>query len=254
MNIIEPTVEVWKQGEGLQGMYEHIERCARVCYRSENKGNVTAEKFVKGLIKRNELRPLEFGTVKMKYPANQSLEEVDFYPWMRFTSDDSCLTNLRVLVESAPNWWEGWLKEECVWDEDVTTARPTVHWNISRGIADEFRTHVMLSSIMESTRYVNYGKKDIEVIRPTWLPADMASEKAIWQDSIKYSINAYKMLLAMDMRPEQARGVLPLDLATNLVQCGFMDAWDNFFDKRCDRHAHPDSQCIAKKAQELINS
>ena len=234
-------------------MYEHIERCARICYRSKSKVNLPAEKFVKGLIRRGHLRPLEFGTVKMKYPANQSLTEVDFYPWMRFTRDDSFLANLRVLVESAPNWWESWLKEECVWDEDVTTVRPTVHWNISRGIADEFRTHVMLSSLMESTRYVNYRKKDIAVIRPTWLPAHWTTELSLWQDGIEYSIYIYESLLARLMRPEQARGVLPLDIATNLVQCGFMDAWNNFFRQRCDSQAHPDAQYIAKKAQELLN-
>lgn len=235
-------------------MYEHIERCARTCYRSENKGNVTAEQFVKGLIKKGHFRPLEFGTVKMKYPANQSLDEANHLPWMGYFDDDSCITNLRVLVESDPDRWEGWIKEECVWDEDVMTARPTIHWNISRGIADEFRTHVMLSSLMESTRYVNYGKKDIEVVNSTWLPANRTAEKALWQDSIEYSLDSYRKLLAMGLRPEQARGVLPLDLATNLVQCGSMDAWDNFFDKRCDKAAHPDSIYIAKKAQELINN
>ena len=39
MRIIKPSFEIWDQEEGLEGMQTHIERCGRVCYASEPKGN-----------------------------------------------------------------------------------------------------------------------------------------------------------------------------------------------------------------------
>ena len=37
MKLIEPSVELIKQEPGIEGIYKQIERCARVCYKSEDK-------------------------------------------------------------------------------------------------------------------------------------------------------------------------------------------------------------------------
>ena len=37
MRIIKPSVEILEQGPGLEGIYKQIERCGRVCYKSEDK-------------------------------------------------------------------------------------------------------------------------------------------------------------------------------------------------------------------------
>ena len=39
--------------------------------------------------------------------------------------------------------------------------------------------------------------------------------------------------------PQQARDVLPLSIKSELISCGFEDAWNNFFYRRCDKSAHP---------------
>lgn len=135
MKLIEPSVEIWKQEPSIEGIYKHIERCARLCYRSENKRNVTSEQFVKSLIKRKHLRPLEFGTLILnEWHCNTFFDRM---------IDGKVVTNFRRFVEYYPSSWEERLSS--VTFDNVNDYRPTIHWNISRGIADEFRTHVSLN-------------------------------------------------------------------------------------------------------------
>lgn len=52
MKLIEPSVEIWDQEEGLNGIYKNIERAGRVCYKSSDKiTEDSAKPFVDRLIK-----------------------------------------------------------------------------------------------------------------------------------------------------------------------------------------------------------
>lgn len=263
MNIIEPSVEIWEQGQGIQGMYDHIERCARICYRSENKGNTTSEEFVKRLIKNNHGRTLEFGTLLFD---EQYFEEMllpgirpGYFTWINFdfddVKDDIYVTNLRLIVENFPNDWEK-IITNALWDHsrDFKEYRPTIHWHISRAIADEFRTHVLLSSLCESTRYVNYAKKGLDFIKPCWLPTERDVRYCIFEQGILRAEDHYLALIEDGLQPQQAREVLPLSIATNLVQCGFKSAWKNFFNRRIDNAAHKDARMIAEQAKTLLGN
>ena len=254
MKLIEPNVEIWKQESGIEGMYKHIERCARVCYKSENKGNVTSEQFVKGLIQRKHMRPLEFGTLCFSLGTFPDWKEKTESPWFK-ECDGWLITNLRWLIEHAPFNWEMYImnseRQGGLEADLVNKYRPTLHWNISRGIADEFRTHVTLTSLMESTRYCNYSKDkfggEITFVNPYW-----HTKKDNFDDVLKETENYYLIAIKGGLKPQEAREMLPLCVATNLVQCGFNDSWDNFFNQRCDKAAHPDAQLIANKAKELL--
>lgn len=268
MNIIEPSVELWKQGSGIQGMYDHIERCARICYRSENKGKVTSEQFVKALIKNRHFRCCEFGTVVLASPKNLYKKAIwwlrsVFNPWVkRDKKNHFYITNLRYIIEHYPKNWEEQIANMV--DVDVNQYRPTIHWHVSRGIADEFRTHVMLSSLMESTRYVNYhrvgndGMKNLndknnhmDFVIPSWYNPN--NNDGILERAWVNVEERYSEMIEKGYKPQQAREVLSLSIATNLVQCGFRDAWDNFFNLRCDKAAHPDAIHIASKAIVMFN-
>ena len=257
MKLIEPSVEIWKQEPGIEGMYEHIERCARVCYKSENKGNVTSEQFVKSLIKRKHFRPLEFGTLV--------LNEGHCNTFFDRMIDGKVVTNFRRFVEYYPSSWEERLSS--VSFDNVNDYRPTIHWNISRGIADEFRTHVSISSLMESTRYVNYKNKGLEFVKPYWFdnfnkPCDKNGyredgttdmfDSRDFIDFLDSCEKTYLCAIIAGAKPQEAREILPLCIATNLVQCSFEDNWKNFFNQRCNIDAHPDAQLIANKAKELL--
>lgn len=52
MRLIKPSVEIWDQEEGLNGVYKSIERAGRICYKSSDKiTEDSAEPFVDRMIK-----------------------------------------------------------------------------------------------------------------------------------------------------------------------------------------------------------
>ena len=58
----------------------------------------------------------------------------------------------------------------------------------------------------------------------------------------------YRDLIRLGLKPQEARGVLPLDLKTELVVTGTLDQWEDFFDLRMREitgPAHPDAKAIA---------
>lgn len=268
MNIINQSVELWKQEDGIEGMYKHIEKAARICYKSENKGNVTAEQFVKKLIQARHFRCLEFGTLCFSYGTFPDWNEKVESPWFK-DCDGWLVTNLRWLVEHAPFNWEMYVmisQQQGGLNANLTNYyRPTFHWSVSRVTADSFRTHVTLSSLMESTRYCNYGKKGMAFVAPYWYDnnkvADyrngslnkVPAEEYLYKQWEKAEEN-YNALLNHGLQPQQAREVLPLSVATNLVQCGFKEMWENFFRQRTDKAAHPDAHLIATGAKGLYDT
>ena len=137
---------------------------------------------------------------------------------------------------------------------------------LDRGVMDEFRTHVGLSHLAESTRYCNYSKdkfsNEITFIKPCWcnipegdygtpdyipdrLPRIGAAESGLI-DAFQYAEYYYFFLLSVGWTPQQARSVLPLSIKSELISCGFKDSWENFFYRRDAPDAHPMAQEIAK--------
>ena len=71
MKIIKPSVEEFVQSAGFEGMLKHIERCGRLCYKSEDKiTKGSAEKFVEMLKKHSHGSMLEHGTIYLTVPGN----------------------------------------------------------------------------------------------------------------------------------------------------------------------------------------
>ena len=52
---------------------------------------------------------------------------------------------------------------------------------------------------------------------------------------------------AEKLKPQDARGILPLCVKTEFCMCAFMVDWKHFFELRDESHAHPDIQEIAHK-------
>lgn len=71
-------------------------------------------------------------------------------------------------------------------------------------------------------------------------------------DTLHNSEYNYKKLSELGLKPEEARGVLPLDLKTDLIVTGTLDQWKEFFELRCAKSAHPDVQVIANKIKKYI--
>lgn len=283
MKLIKQSFQfVNQKGFTLKDIYKHIEYCARISYKSQDKITDTSyEKFVNMLESRGHDRPLEFGTVYLTLRGDNidALRNIFIYaenPWTKIRKQvikaeynpntrvilNYVTTNYRVIVE---NHLEEDLKYLCE-PTEYHYKRYTAHMVLDRGVMDEFRTHVGLSHLAESTRYCNYSKdkfgNEITFIKPCWcnipegdygtpdyipdrLPRMGATESGLI-DALQYAEYYYFFLLSEGWTPQQARSVLPLSIKSELISCGFEDSWENFFYRRDAKDAHPMAQEIAK--------
>lgn len=283
-----------QQGFSIKDIKKHIEYCARISYKSQDKITDTSyEKFVNMLVKRDHARPLEFGTVHLQMHIS------DFHK----LRDTLCINNM---------WNDQWIKYHYAGnltyvttnyryylaiikvfpsaesdfdpqDDELYPKRYTVHFITSRGIMDEFRTHVGLSHLAESTRYCSYNKdkfgNEITFIIPNWIKlkydyvsTDNVGNNEIYVDGVEqdwyneedettkeflYSVqdaeSTYIKLLEKGCTPQQAREVLPLSVKSELISCGFEDVWSNFFYRRCAKDAHPMAREVATKVRDKFN-
>lgn len=247
------------------GIKKHIERCARVSYKSEDKITDTSyEKFVNMLESRGHDRPLEFGTVhlKMSSPQFDALQmlliknKVYNDCWIKYNVIDTeresicyITTNYRYYMELC-RYDRGVSEYFDPSDNPLYPRRYTVHMILDRGVMDEFRTHVGLSHLAESTRYCNYSKdkfgNELTFIQPCW---DIRGSNYI--DFLQHAEWGYFRMLKNGWTPQQARSVLPLGIKSELISCGFEDAWENFMRRRSPKYgdsgAHPMAAEIADK-------
>ena len=292
MKLVNPSCIVDDQKEfDLIGIKKHIEKCARVCYKSEN--NITensCENFVFNLIKRGHSRPLEFGTVYLHVVDNgfwETEQIINFYSkdslWSRdnqiFNKSDGTLhhyitTNFRVIIENG-------LKDHLKYICDPTEyhyKRHTVHFVLSRGCMDDFRTHVSLSHLGESTRYCNYTKNkfggvtfvipqwcvtipptdgldDLDALRKFFIDNNCEPSEFIFLETLHTCETAYQKIINNGGTPQEAREVLPLSVKSELISCGFEDAWENFFMRRTAPDAQVEAQVLSKQIkQEFIKN
>ena len=269
---------------GADGVYRQVERCGRVCYKSENHQTAdSARPFVERMIASKHTAMLEHATVYLTLDEHD--DRVAFYRQNRFTHVNMVngkayvTTNLRVLVE---NDRMDDLKELC-----EPTAhherRVTVHFTTQVAITREFNRHRVNSMAEQSTRYCNYSKEkfgaEITINLPQWvkdLPdgawtstikegkvsldddAFLALTKKVvageadaadnWLFANLAAERAYLNLTALGRKPQEARVVLPLDTNTELIHTAFLSDWKHFFDLRAlgtTGAPHPDAKAVA---------
>jgi thymidylate synthase (FAD) len=278
MKLIKQSFQLVDQkGFTLRDIYKHIEYCARISYKSQEKITDTSyKKFVIMLKSRGHDRPLEFGTVhlKMSSPQFDALQmlliknKVYNDCWIKYNVIDTekesicyITTNYRYYMELC-RYDRGVSEYLDPSDNPLYPRRYTVHMILDRGVMDEFRTHVGLSHLAESTRYCNYSKdkfnNEVTFVIPSWCsslvegskqeysPFEINGDEVEFMNALQNAQNSYLSLLKIGWTPQQARSVLPLGIKSELISCGFEDAWKNFFYRRDAPDAHPMAQEIAK--------
>lgn len=109
----------------------------------------------------------------------------------------------------------------------------------NRGVMAEITRHRHVSFAIESTRYCNYGKDDIEFIRPCWWDEMKPEQQFTFSFACRESELHYKQLIASGQRPEQAREVLNHALATTIVMSANFREWRHILKLRTHKTAHP---------------
>ncbi len=255
--------EIWKQEKGFIGMCEHIARCAAICYNSTPKTGGEAVDFVNRLIKMGHGRALEFGTFNAMACEGEDL----YFPLVRMAMSTygrgsvvdgviRCTLNLRQVIENGIAMEQVEKRMDMQATEGEYYDRWTIHYPaISRAIADEFRTHTTLSTLMQSTRYVNVASNgDIEFIEPLWYSRVDEFNKENFEMFLCNSEFNYNAAILNRLKRQEARDYLPLCVKTEMVQCGFLSAWGNLIKLRTAKDAHPDAQWMADKVQDVFIS
>lgn len=284
MRLIKPKVEIINQESGVEGLFKHMELCARTCYKSEDKiTEDSARKFIDNVIvARGHTAMLEHGTVYLKIPygimydtgyfSNEAIatKYIDNpYSIVQNSQiyDYWCVTsNYRVLLQ---NGWLDDLQYLCE-PTEYHVRRITVRFICDMGVAREFCRHRVFSFAQESTRYCNYAKdkfgNELTFIQPCWITDEslshwrtvMNSETEwfrpnnafpginMFLHSLEEAEDIYLALINEEgWKPQQARNVLPLALKTELIMTGTDEQWAGFFNLRCARDAHPQARELA---------
>ena len=117
-----------------------------------------------------------------------------------------------------------------------------VRFVCDRGVSHELVRHRLASYSQESTRYANYSKakfgEEISVIKPFFWDEN-SSEYREWYEAMSAAEKSYMKLLAAGAKPEQARGVLPNSLKTEVVMSCNIREWRHVLNMRCSKPAHP---------------
>jgi thymidylate synthase ThyX len=103
----------------------------------------------------------------------------------------------------------------------------------------------------------NYSKnkffEEIKVIEPDDLPND-SEAYGIWYNACKYAEVAYMDLIKEGIKPELARNVLPMSVATEIVMTANIREWRSVFKLRTTEYAHPQMRSIMRKLLDELKS
>ena len=226
MKFIKPKFEILEQAPEMDGMLKHIERCGRVCYRSEDKiTEDSSEKFVERMKSLGHGSVIEHGTVYIKNFCDGTFLDGDYnnlgykYDKNKYSkvASDYALsprgfyitTNYRVILQGDYEAWDEALehKFDKNWLDDLQyqceptefhEKRVTVKFTTDIGISREFNRHRVNSVSEQSTRYCNYSKdkfgNEISVVPPTKVRSN--AEKEL-KTGIDFFSNEYNYFSAM---------------------------------------------------------
>jgi thymidylate synthase (FAD) len=259
MKLIKQKAELLPWIPGIEGVYKMIELAGRTCYKSTDKiTEDSAKPFVDRMINSKHTAMLEHGTIYLyieeddegslyyfefiekykdnKYSrVNENPEEVDGTNSM----GSYITTNLRVLVEN--NWLDD-LKYLCD-PTEYHEKRYTFRLITSIGVTRELNRHRVNSIAEQSTRYCNYSKDkfggEVSFVEPYWLELNKPINSDAYDNAYELFASAceeaegyYMFLIDNGFTPQEAREVLPLCTASEIVHTAFASDWKHFFDLR----------------------
>lgn len=272
MKIVEPKVELLSE---LNITPEsHIARCSRICYGHEDKepNQEADKKMVDGLIKRGHLSMLRHSSVYLSFIGNLPTDFISEYVNTKRLKYYICAsTNKQFTLESdnkaelnsyTPSEFLRLCKE---FPELFEIYRLTFCITTQISTSRELNRKSPNAIAERSTRYCS-SKDGLEICRPWW---SKSSEEDIingncTHNEFLYYINAiseaervYKSLLDEGMKPEDARGILPLDTATKVIYTYSIKEWQHILGLRyygATGKPHPNAKLIAGKIRDEINN
>jgi len=278
MKIIKPSVEFFgAMPTDYTNASSFIEMAGRTCYKSEGKITAdSAEGFVKRLIKSGHLAMVEHSNFVVRFTdpmlpdflilqgelgkyLNVHLANGELHvggsltAWMqRYVGyvdderpmDDGLFTPFFLMYGELFGRFNeghhtGW--EACPHNEIPNALhRYSAKFICDRGISHELVRHRPCSFAQESTRYVNYGGKDMEFVEPAGWEEWEDIQQKYFKMVCRHAEDNYSFLVDDGLKPQAARTVLPNALKTEIVVTADAAEWMHIKKLRTHKTAHPD--------------
>ena len=285
MKFIEPQVEWWPQTT----LAQHIARVGRICYKAKGKqpeeglSDQEVEAFIQ---KRDEERCKCFwesghrsmyrhGTVYFFMPNEKGFPNyiwayLNASPYIDYATKNHKVwisTNMQFLVEnknlmdalspydvSEEEFIEKAQKYEC--EDAFTILRMTLVVTTQISTSRELNRTSPNSIAEQSTRYCNLEKKGgVQIASPHWYAGVTRWQRFVYNAACRVSEWAYNRLLKSGMKPQDARGVLPLDTYTVVAYTYTLSEWSHILDLRYHGKTgtpHPNAKFIGEKIRNII--
>lgn len=285
MKFTEPQVEWWQQ----TSLAQHIARVGRICYKAKGKqpGKGMTEEEVEAFIqKRDEERCKGFwesghrsmyrhGTIYFFMPQEKGLPNyiwahLNASPYIDYATKNHKVwisTNMQFLLEhknlmdalipydvSEEEFIEKAQKYEC--EEAFTLIRMTMVVTTQISTSRELNRTSPNSIAEQSTRYCNLEKKGgVQIARPHWHVEGSLWQRMVYGFVCRVCEWGYNRLLKSGLKPQDARGVLPIDTYTVVAYTYTLSEWSHILDLRYHGTTgtpHPNAKIIGEKIRNII--
>lgn len=278
MEIVKPQVELWVQDDPIA----HVARCARICYASDKTtGN---EAMYQRLIDSNHKSMLRHQSVYYIIPYKgwrlANLQRYEECPYLEFRYDCDYIyvsTNKQFVIEHN-DFDESYHEFEVDGLEFENTPIGFSLMRYTFKVVTQISTSRELNRVSpnniaeQSTRYVNLSRKGGAICQPHWMTDETVeifntsnilpngfynkNEEAVnycWHCDNCFQV--YNRLISKGMKPQDARGVLPIDTATVCAYTYSISRWRDIIDLRyygTTGAAHPNAVIIAGMIREKL--
>ena len=285
MIISEPQAEWWQQ----TSLAQHIARVGRICYKAKGKQpeeGMTEEEVKAFIQERDEERCKGFwksghrsmfrhGTAYFFMPTEKGFPNhiwayLNASPYIDYATKNHKVwisTNMQFLLEhdnmmdalnpynvSEDEFIEKAQKYEC--DDAFTLIRMTMVVTTQISTSRELNRTSPNSIAEQSTRYCNLEKNGgVHIARPHWYDGGTRWQRMVYGLVCRVCEWGYNRLLKSGLKPQDARGVLPLDTYTVVAYTYTLAEWSHILDLRYHEttgKAHPNAKIICGKIRNII--
>lgn len=275
MQIVKPYAEYWANTNNL----DHAIKCAKICYASET--NVDdKEKWLKSKLKAGHISIFRHQTYYFLIPTiiiTQMMEQFFINsPYVGYYKDKEwgyVSVNGQTYIEV--KWLAHLFKYSStelglmnVATENGCASQVEQILRRTMYIVTQISTSRELNRVSpnniceQSTRYCNFTKDkfdgQVAICEPWWFKDKSLND--VWLrhyfTACEIATNAYMELIDKGAKPQDARGVLPLDTATKCVYTYRIEEWKHILDLRYYGLAgkpHPNAKIIVNLIREELN-
>ena len=255
MEIVEPKVEVWLQNN----IYDHIARCARICYASVPKSTGN-EGFCSALWANKHRSMFRHASV---YYITPDISKVNK---KAFLGANYVFVNGKYYVstnaQSAKEYWDKYYSSYKISIAEAETniifkkyklLRYTLCIDTSIDITREFNRKSPNNIAEQSTRYVDFNKKlGIRFKQCHWMYNMSIWKYCLTRIMLKTCELFYKIARSkhgLNLPPQDARFILPLNTMSKVVYTYTIAEWEYIINMRLwdwTGKAHPDAKIIGQ--------